>query len=81
MCSLFNSCFNITTLLYLLSQRRESDKLPLKKICCQNGAKALDSGAERSSSECMPRHPSAAGSRQQTFGKGHHRRQVMDFSI
>ena len=46
----------------------------LKKIYCQIGAKALDSGAESSSSECMLRHPSAAGSGQQTFGKGHHRR-------
>ena len=46
----------------------------LKKIYCQNGAKALDSGAESSLSKCMPRHPSAAGSEQQTFGKGHHRR-------
>ena len=31
--------------------------------------------------ECMPRHPSADGSRQKTLGKRHHRRRVMGLSI
>ena len=48
---------------------------------CQNGAKALDWEAESSTIECMPRHPSAEGSRQKTLGKRHHRRQVIGFSI
>ena len=30
---------------------------------CQNGAETLDSGAESSLSECMPRHSLAAGSK------------------
>ena len=47
---------------------------------CLNGAKAFDWGAESSTIEYMPRHSSAAGSRWQTLGKRHHRRQVMGLS-
>ena len=50
----------------------ESDKLLIEKnLLCENVAEDFGSGAESSSHECLPRHPSAAGSRRQTLGKGH----------
>ena len=47
------------------------DTLGKRKVCAK-----MVPGTESSTIECMPRHPSADGSRRKTLGKRHHRRRV-----